>query len=95
MLAKFLTLLPFVALASCASVSHKLARRSSFDPSEHLGNLSPYFAAPVPFGMSTELPADCTVDQVMLVCLPLFLRRARTMSHHAHRCSATARASRS
>ena len=66
MFAKFLTLLPFVALASCASVSHELSRRA-FDPSTHLGNLSPYFDAPVPAGMETELPADCTVDQVMLV----------------------------
>ena len=65
MFAKFATLLPLVALASCASVP------PSFNPSEHLGNLSPYFPAPVPPGMTATLPADCTVDQVMLVRLQL------------------------
>jgi acid phosphatase len=66
MFGKFLTLLLLVTLASCVSVSHELSRRA-FDWSTHLGNLSPYFNAPVPPGMDTELPADCTVDQVMLV----------------------------
>lgn len=77
MLSKFFTLLPFVALASGASVPHELARRA-FDPTTHLGNLAPYLPAPVPAGMTPNLPGDCTVDQVMLVrtLLPL----------PAHRC---------
>lgn len=58
----FLALLPLVALASGASVPREL-----FAVSEHLGNLSPYFPAPVPLGMETALPGDCTVEQVMLM----------------------------
>lgn len=65
----FLTLLPLVALASCASVPRELPRRA-FDASEHLGNLSPYFPAPVPSDTEIALPGDCTVEQVMLVRIP-------------------------
>ncbi|KAJ7106225.1 phosphoglycerate mutase-like protein [Mycena epipterygia] len=39
----------------------------SFATLNHLGNLSPYFKAPVPHGVSESLPADCTVEQVMLM----------------------------
>lgn len=39
----------------------------SFATLNHLGNLSPYSKAPVPHGVSESLPADCTVEQVMLV----------------------------
>ncbi|RDX57456.1 phosphoglycerate mutase-like protein [Lentinus brumalis] len=50
-----------VALARTAPESH------SFDYATHLGNLSPYFKAPVPSGVKETLPDDCTVDQVMLM----------------------------
>lgn len=64
-------LLPLAVLAaSAASVPAELAARS-FDVAAHLGNLSPYTPAPVPHGFDTELPADCSVDQVMLVRLSL------------------------
>ena len=62
-----LALLPLAAAANAASVA-----RRAFDVSEHLGNLAPYFAAPVPAGMAAALPGDCTVEQVMLVRLPAF-----------------------
>lgn len=39
---------------------------------DSLGNLSPYHKAPVADGLSEELPADCIVDQVMLVSSPRF-----------------------
>ena len=55
----------FFALAALAHASPE--RRGSFDYATHLGNLSPYQKAPVPSGISETLPADCTVDQVMLV----------------------------
>ena len=48
------------------------------DVTTHLGNLSPYKKAPVPFGVSETLPNDCTVDQVMLVrALPVCAGRVR------------------
>ncbi|KAI0661591.1 phosphoglycerate mutase-like protein [Cubamyces menziesii] len=42
-------------------------RRGAFDVASHLGNLSPYLKAPVPFGIETALPDDCQVEQVMLM----------------------------
>jgi hypothetical protein len=56
-----LTLLPFVSLVAGA------VEKRSFDISGHLGNLSPYSAAPAAPGISADLPADCSVEQVMLV----------------------------
>lgn len=53
------------ALVGAASAAPE--RRGAFDYAAHLGNLSPYQSAPVPSGMKTTLPDDCTVDQVMLV----------------------------
>ncbi|TCD65148.1 acid phosphatase pho5 [Steccherinum ochraceum] len=38
---------------------------SGWQLSQHLGNLSPYFKAPVPKGIQEDLPEDCTVDQIM------------------------------
>ena len=49
-------------------------RRGAFDVASHLGNLSPYLKAPVPFGIETALPNDCQVEQVMLVCTSPNLR---------------------
>ncbi|KAJ7476057.1 phosphoglycerate mutase-like protein [Mycena latifolia] len=57
MLIYALTLLP---LASCVL-------GGSFSVLNHLGNLSPYAKAPVPHGVSETLPADCAVEQVMLM----------------------------
>ena len=68
MLGPLVALLPLAALASCASV------RTAFDVAAHLGNLSPYAAAPVPHGLDAALPADCTVDQVLLVRRPPLAR---------------------
>lgn len=69
MLRAFLALLPLVSLAASASVpgGELSARDAAFDVSTRLGNLSPYHDAAVPAGMTAELPADCTVDQVMLM----------------------------
>ncbi|KAI0346521.1 phosphoglycerate mutase-like protein [Trametopsis cervina] len=44
-----------------------LATATSFDVSKHLGNLSPYSPAPVVAGGRADLPADCQVDQVILM----------------------------
>lgn len=50
------------SLVSAAAVESK-----EFDLYQSLGNLSPYHKAPVPYGIQEDLPADCTIDQVMLV----------------------------
>ena len=34
---------------------------------EHLGNLSPYFDAPIPAGLEAGLPAGCEVEQLSLI----------------------------
>jgi hypothetical protein len=39
---------------------------------DRLGNLAPYHKAPVPSEIVEDLPADCTVDQVMLVSMLSF-----------------------
>ena len=59
------------ALVALASTSTTAARLSGhhFNYAAHLGNLSPYLMAPVPYGVHKTLPEDCTVDQVMLVRL--------------------------
>ncbi|KAL0948620.1 hypothetical protein HGRIS_010429 [Hohenbuehelia grisea] len=49
------------ASASAAAVS------DSADVFNRLGNLSPYHKGPVPVGVRERLPADCTVEQVMLM----------------------------
>lgn len=41
---------------------------ASFNPYEHLGNLSPYSDAPNLAGLNVDLPASCSVQQVSLVC---------------------------
>ncbi|KAI0711979.1 hypothetical protein C8T65DRAFT_739431, partial [Cerioporus squamosus] len=59
-----------LAIVHVAAALVALARAApeprSFDYATHLGNLSPYFKAPVPSGIKETLPDDCTVDQVML-----------------------------
>lgn len=62
---------------SCMSGAHALdvdislgsggSHSSGWQLSQHLGNLSPYFKAPVPNGIKETLPGDCNVDQVMTV----------------------------
>ncbi|SJX66650.1 related to Thiamine-repressible acid phosphatase precursor [Sporisorium reilianum f. sp. reilianum] len=63
--APLLLLLQFVTL-SLASV---ITPRDSHDfvLEQHLGNLSPYFDAPVPAHLSLGVPSGCHVDQVSLV----------------------------
>jgi hypothetical protein len=56
MLTKALAILPLVSSVL-----------GGFATLNHLGNLSPYFKAPVPHGVSETLPGDCAVEQVMLV----------------------------
>ncbi|KAJ6532022.1 phosphoglycerate mutase-like protein [Mycena capillaripes] len=53
------------ALAFLPLVSSVLG--DSFAALNHLGNLSPYFKAPVLHGVNETLPGDCTVEQVMLM----------------------------
>ncbi|TFK49614.1 phosphoglycerate mutase-like protein [Heliocybe sulcata] len=55
-----LSLLPLLV----AAVPTSSAEEKIWDS---LGNLSPYHPAPIPVGVSADLPADCTVDQVMLM----------------------------
>ena len=50
------------------SVSGNVLERRDFNLEDHLGNLSPYHKAPVPHGIKEDLPVDCKVEQVMLVC---------------------------
>ncbi|KAJ7679018.1 phosphoglycerate mutase-like protein [Mycena polygramma] len=57
MLAHALTILPLVSSVL----------GGGFATLNHLGNLSPYFKAPVAHGVSETLPADCAVEQVMLM----------------------------
>ncbi|THH13821.1 hypothetical protein EUX98_g9679 [Antrodiella citrinella] len=52
-------------LLSCAFVNAKRSDHEPWQLSEHLGNLSPYFKAPNPAGLTETLPADCQVNQVM------------------------------
>ena len=72
-----------VALASTVSAAPSRAaterRGASFDYAAHLGNLAPYQDAPVPYGMTADLPDDCAVDQVMLV-------RSRVLPEFAYPC---------
>lgn len=70
--AALLALLPFLGHISVSWCS-PLETREYFDVSQHLGNLSPYFSAPTPYGVKSELPGDCTVDQVVLVRVILIL----------------------
>ena len=49
------------------SVSGNVLERRDFNFEDHLGNLSPYHKAPIPHGIKEDLPADCKVEQVMLV----------------------------
>ena len=52
-------------------VSIALAGAPSYE--NWLGNLSPYHQAPQANGINENLPADCTVQQVMLECIIPFL----------------------
>lgn len=45
-------------------VDHHHGRK---DLNNNLGNIAPYHDAPVVPGVSSDLPDDCTVDQVILV----------------------------
>lgn len=40
---------------------------ASFDPLQHSGPASPYFDAPDQFGLSSETPAGCVVDQAAFI----------------------------
>ncbi|KAJ6624028.1 histidine phosphatase superfamily [Mycena sp. CBHHK59/15] len=51
-------LAPILALLPLAAASSKLA---------HLGNLAPYAPAPTSHGVTAALPADCGIEQVMLL----------------------------
>jgi len=53
------------SLVSAAAVESR--SDGGFELFYSLGNLSPYHKAPVPHGIQEDLPADCTIDQVMLV----------------------------
>ncbi|OSD06427.1 phosphoglycerate mutase-like protein [Trametes coccinea BRFM310] len=70
-LTNFVIVATAIALAGSAQASPELARRgggaAAFDVASHLGNLSPYFKPPVPAGLEAALPADCAVDQVVLM----------------------------
>lgn len=69
-----LLLLRLPLLCLCSGVQAATGRTSSssedtaFDLAVHLGNLSPYGKVPVPRGFKEDLPGDCVVEQVMLVC---------------------------
>ncbi|KAI0073451.1 phosphoglycerate mutase-like protein [Panus rudis PR-1116 ss-1] len=69
-LSVLLTLLPALVVSG-TPVENAFERRSAstsgFDVANRLGNLSPYFKAPVPKGIKTDLPSDCSVDQVVLM----------------------------
>lgn len=58
----------FTSLVTLLSVAAASAG-SSASLFDSLGNLSPYHKAPVPFGIEENLPADCKVDQVVLVSI--------------------------
>lgn len=85
-----LALLYFQAsLVSAAAVESR--GDGGFDLFHSLGNLSPYHKAPVPHGIQEHLPADCTIDQIMLVCFLLCglittcVDRERQMGRHGSR----------
>ncbi len=63
-----LLLLQLVTL-SLASAIPRSSKSSSdgFVLEHHLGNLSPYFNAPIPSGLSLGVPSGCHVDQVSLI----------------------------
>lgn len=56
-----------IATLSLVLLTGALTVTAAFNPYEHLGNLSPYFDAPNLSGLSTDLPASCSVQQVSLV----------------------------
>ncbi|KAJ7170878.1 phosphoglycerate mutase-like protein [Mycena crocata] len=57
MFVQVLTVLPLVSSVLGGSITTL----------QHLGNLSPYWKAPVPHGVAETLPGDCSVEQVMLM----------------------------
>ncbi|CAL1716254.1 unnamed protein product [Somion occarium] len=59
-------LLGLPLLVSAAPSGYILERRD-FDFEAHLGNLSPYHKAPLQSGLKADLPADCKVEQVVLM----------------------------
>jgi hypothetical protein len=65
----FLIVLCYLPLAPLTSALTTQSAAESKDPIKwtHLGNLSPYHAAPVVQGVKADLPEDCTVNQLMLV----------------------------
>lgn len=44
-----------------------LGARAEFNPLHHSGPASPYFDAPDQFGISSDTPAGCKVDQAAYI----------------------------
>ncbi|SPO31878.1 related to Thiamine-repressible acid phosphatase precursor [Ustilago trichophora] len=66
--AALLLLLQFVTLSLCTPLTSRASSSSSkFVLEQHLGNLSPYFDAPVPAHLSLGVPSGCHVSQVSLI----------------------------
>ena len=66
--AALLLLLQFVTLSLATPLTQRSSSSSSdFVLQEHLGNLSPYFDAPVPSHLSLGVPSGCHVSQVSLI----------------------------
>ncbi|KDQ18149.1 hypothetical protein BOTBODRAFT_29486 [Botryobasidium botryosum FD-172 SS1] len=53
--------------APAVSAREQLRFNDGWALEDHLGNLSPWRKAPVPEGISEDLPENCVVDQVMLM----------------------------
>ena len=60
-----LSILLIAASATLAAEQATQAKKWVLE--EHLGNLSPWHKGPVPEGIREDLPADCVVDQIMMV----------------------------
>lgn len=66
--APLLLLLQFVTLSLTSAIPTISTRDShEFILEQHLGNLAPYFDAPIPDHLSLGVPSGCHVDQVSLV----------------------------
>jgi acid phosphatase len=66
------SILKWLPFASLTLTSYK----HEHDPPKELGYLSPYRVAPTS-SVEAELPYDCSVDRVMLVCMAVSLHVKR------------------
>lgn len=72
MLFQILAALPLLSTVGASPVQSAVEWKEQ-NTWDRLGNLSPYHVAPAVRGVSADLPEDCTVNQVMLVRIFIYL----------------------